>query len=79
MAAIILSGSVTIHTVPFRRSSTININALAIGQRVIGIELARDVVQSYLRAGFSGMDRCCRRLEKIAVIKRAAMSAHTPV
>src|SRR5215510_12851718 len=42
-----------------------DVNVLCIGQRVIGIELAKEVVQVFLEATFSNEERHKRRLEKI--------------
>ena len=46
-----------------------NMNVLCIGERIVGIELAKDIVTAYLRAIFSGEPRHIRRLEKIAAIE----------
>jgi RpiB/LacA/LacB family sugar-phosphate isomerase len=42
-----------------------NINVLVVGSRVIGIELARDLVSTFLHATFSGEERHLRRLAKV--------------
>lgn len=42
-----------------------NINVLVLGARIIGSELARELVISYLNARFSGDERHIRRLKKI--------------
>src|ERR1700712_5356583 len=44
-------------------------NVLCIGERVIGIELAREIVQAFLNAKFSHEPRHQRRLDKIAAIE----------
>jgi ribose 5-phosphate isomerase B len=44
-------------------------NVLCIGERVIGIELAREIVFSFLAAKFTHEERHQRRLDKIAVIE----------
>src|SRR3954469_24129606 len=42
-----------------------DMNVLVLGARVIGAELARELVAAYLNARFSGAERHRRRLEKI--------------
>ena len=46
-----------------------DVNVLCLGGRVIGPELAVEVVRNYIRAGFSGLDRHKRRLAKIAAFE----------
>lgn len=46
-----------------------NINILVLGARVIGIELARDLVAIYLKAAFSGDERHLRRLSKVQLLE----------
>jgi RpiB/LacA/LacB family sugar-phosphate isomerase len=46
-----------------------NINILALGSRVIGIELARDLVSVFLKAEFSGDERHLRRLAKVQLLE----------
>jgi RpiB/LacA/LacB family sugar-phosphate isomerase len=48
-----------------------NINVLALGARVIGDEVAREVAQAFLRAEFSGKPRHIRRLEKVAALEES--------
>jgi len=48
-----------------------NMNVIALGARVIGPELAVELVRDFLRARFSGLERHRRRLEKIAALERA--------
>jgi RpiB/LacA/LacB family sugar-phosphate isomerase len=43
-----------------------DMNVLVLGSRVIGTELARELVRVFLAAKFSGEERHKRRLEKIA-------------
>jgi len=45
-------------------------NVLCFGARVIGVELASELVRSFLHAEFSGDERHVRRLEKISAIER---------
>src|SRR3979409_237135 len=42
-----------------------DVNVLCIGQRVIGIELAREIIFAFLKARFTNADRHSRRLKKI--------------
>jgi ribose 5-phosphate isomerase B len=42
-----------------------DMNVLVLGARVIGPELARELVRTFLRAEFSGEERHQRRLAKI--------------
>lgn len=44
-------------------------NLLCLGARVIGLETARDLVETFLVATFSGEERYLRRLEKIAQLE----------
>lgn len=44
-------------------------NVLVMGPRVIGTSLARDVLETFLKARFSGAKRHLRRLAKIAAIE----------
>jgi RpiB/LacA/LacB family sugar-phosphate isomerase len=46
-----------------------NMNVLVLGSRVIGAELAREVVRPYLAAQFSGEERHRRRLAKVQSIE----------
>jgi ribose 5-phosphate isomerase B len=47
-----------------------NMNILCLGARVVGIELAADLVRAFLGARFSGAERHRRRLGKIAAMER---------
>ena len=49
-----------------------DLNVLCLGARVIGVELAWEVVQAFLRARFSGDSRHRRRLAKIQALETAA-------
>lgn len=44
-------------------------NVLCIGARVTGVELALDIVRSYVAAKFTGEERHRRRLAKIAALE----------
>jgi len=48
-----------------------DMNVIALGARVIGPELALELVRDFLRARFSGAERHRRRLEKIAALERS--------
>lgn len=47
-----------------------DINVLCLGARVIGTELARELVRTFISARFTGEERHRRRLEKIAAMER---------
>ncbi len=47
-----------------------DMNILCLGARVVGIELAKDLVDAFLNANYSGEERYQRRLEKILEIER---------
>ena len=58
-----------------------NMNVLVLGSRVIGIELAHELVRAFLAAQFSGEERHKRRLAKVAAIESrylTAKSARSP-
>lgn len=46
-----------------------DMNVLVLGARVIGIELARELVDNYLAGKFTGEERHRRRLEKIKALE----------
>jgi ribose 5-phosphate isomerase B len=50
-----------------------DMNVLCLGARVVGPELAKEVVQAFLSASFSGAERHVRRLGKVAEIEREFM------
>jgi len=50
-----------------------NVNVLCIGQRVIGIELAREITFSFLAASFTHEERHQRRLDKVKAIENKNM------
>jgi ribose 5-phosphate isomerase B len=50
-----------------------NMNVLCLGARVVGTELAKDIVRTFLGATFSGAERHVRRLGKIADIEKEFM------
>lgn len=47
-----------------------DMNVLVLGARVIGIEVARELVDSFLGAEFSGEERHRRRVEKIKALEK---------
>ena len=47
-----------------------DMNVLCLGARVIGIEVAREIVRSYVDAAFSGEERHQRRLNKVLSAER---------
>ena len=46
-----------------------DMNVLCLGARIVGIELARELVAAFLTATFSGDERHRRRLEKVLSIE----------
>lgn len=51
-----------------------NVNVLALGSRIIGEELAAELVRAFLGADFSGEERHVRRLEKVLALERREFS-----
>jgi ribose 5-phosphate isomerase B len=47
-----------------------DVNVMCLGGRVIGHDLAWDLVQSFLRAEFKGTERFRRRLQKVAALEK---------
>jgi ribose 5-phosphate isomerase B len=54
-----------------------NANILCMGARVIGPELALEVVRAFLGARFSGLERHQRRLAKVAEIEKTRLPSMT--
>lgn len=50
-----------------------NMNVLCLGQRIIGIELAYEIVDAFIRARFVAKERYVRRLDKIMAIENNNM------
>jgi ribose 5-phosphate isomerase B len=50
-----------------------NMNVLCLGARVVGQELAKEIVSAFLAATFSGAERHVRRLVKVAEIEKEFM------
>lgn len=48
-----------------------DVNVGALGARVVGIELARELITAFLGARFSGEERHVRRLDKIKALERS--------
>jgi ribose 5-phosphate isomerase B len=46
-----------------------NINVLCLGARVVGVEVAKELVQAFVGAQFSGEERHVRRLAKVAAFE----------
>jgi ribose 5-phosphate isomerase B len=46
-----------------------DVNVLCLGARVIGSELAQDLIDAFLKAKFSREDRHVRRVEKIKALE----------
>ncbi|MDE2314074.1 MAG: ribose 5-phosphate isomerase B [Elusimicrobia bacterium] len=46
-----------------------NVNILCLGERVVGSELALEIVRIWMKARFSGAARHVRRLKKVAAIE----------
>lgn len=46
-----------------------NMNVLVLGARVIGLELAKELVRDFLQANFTGEERHCRRLAKVTALE----------
>src|SRR5512133_3727931 len=47
-----------------------NLNILCLGAKVVGIEVARELVSAFLSAKFSSQERYHRRMEKVESIER---------
>ena len=55
-----------------------NMNVLVLGSRIIGPELARELVRTYLAAQFSGEERHIRRLAKVDAIEARYLTKSVP-
>jgi ribose 5-phosphate isomerase B len=51
-----------------------DMNVLCLGGRIVGIELARELVKAFLSARFSGAERHKRRLEKVLEMERQELT-----
>jgi RpiB/LacA/LacB family sugar-phosphate isomerase len=47
-----------------------DMNVLVLGSRIVGIELAYELVKAFVTARFSGEDRHLRRLEKVKALEK---------
>lgn len=54
-----------------------NMNVLCLGARVVGVDLAKDLVKAFLNARFTGEERHRRRLDKVAAIEKRALQGHS--
>jgi ribose 5-phosphate isomerase B len=55
-----------------------DLNVICLGGRVVGEEIAAEIVQNFLRAEFSGEERHVRRLGKVAEIERTGGAEAQP-
>ena len=53
-----------------------DMNVLCLGARILGPELAKEIVQTFLSASFSGAERHVRRLGKIELIENEFMKKY---
>ncbi len=54
-----------------------DLNVLCLGARVVGVELAKDLVSAFLNAHSTGEERHRRRLNKVAAIEKNALQSPT--
>jgi ribose 5-phosphate isomerase B len=47
-----------------------NMNVLCLGARVVGVEVARELVQAFVNARFSGQERHARRVAKVTAMEQ---------
>lgn len=47
-----------------------DVNVMCIGAQIVGPWLARDLVEAFLKAEFSGTEECVRRVEKLAKLEQ---------
>lgn len=55
-----------------------DMNVLCLGERIIGIALAREIVDRFLAARFSGDERHRRRLDKLEAVEHRYLRSHEP-
>lgn len=53
-----------------------DMNVLCMGERIIGIALAREIVERFLAARFSGGERHRRRLDKLEAVERRHLGSN---
>ena len=51
-----------------------DMNVLCLGARIVGVELARELVVAFLNARFNGQDRYQRRLDKVLAIESSFLN-----
>ncbi|MFA5063855.1 MAG: ribose 5-phosphate isomerase B [Dehalococcoidia bacterium] len=56
----------------------VDMNMLCLGARIIGIELAAEIVTAFLNAEFSGEDKHRRRLNKLLAIEKKYLTTKKP-
>jgi ribose 5-phosphate isomerase B len=54
-----------------------DMNVLCLGARVIGSELAKELIAAFLNARFTGEERHRRRLDKVIAIEQKSLSENT--
>ncbi len=52
-----------------------DVNVLCLGARVVGVEVAREALEAFLRARFSGEERHVRRLRKVLAVEASQLAA----
>ena len=55
-----------------------DMNVLAIGSRIVGMELARELVDAFLNAAYSAEERHERRLNKVKAVEAAGLRPVDP-
>ncbi|MDP6153668.1 MAG: ribose 5-phosphate isomerase B [Phycisphaeraceae bacterium] len=50
-----------------------DVNVLCLGARIVGVELARELIRAFISTVFSGEERHTRRLEKVNAIEAAGL------
>ena len=55
-----------------------DVNVLCVGGRIVGVELAKEIVAAFLNARFSGEERHQRRLAKVMALEEASRSGLPP-
>jgi ribose 5-phosphate isomerase B len=53
-------------------------NVICMGARIVGPAVARELVDTFLEAKFSGAERHLRRLRKVASLERQDSNQKTP-
>ena len=53
-----------------------DMNVICLGARVIGVELAKELVTAFLKARFTGEERHRRRVEKVITIESRALQGN---